>query len=73
MTIDDVSDDDKPDILVANTGSGNVGIFLNIGDGNFTSQITYSTDSNPFSVALIDVNDDDQLDIIVGHEKNAGI
>jgi hypothetical protein len=53
--------------------SGNVGIFLNMGDGEFTSQITYQTDSSPISVAVNDMNNDNYPDIIVAHMKSLGV
>ena len=35
---------DKSDIIVANSGSNNVGVLFNIGDGTFLPQTTYTTD-----------------------------
>ncbi|CAF4258355.1 unnamed protein product [Rotaria magnacalcarata] len=63
----DVNGDGKSDIIVANYGSGNVGVLLNIGNGTFTAQATYSTGSGsyPSYVAAADVNGDNKLDIIV--------
>ncbi|CAF2094493.1 unnamed protein product, partial [Rotaria magnacalcarata] len=51
---------DKPDIIVANAGSNNVGVLLNTGNGTFSAQTTYSTGSGsaPYSVVAVDVNGD---------------
>jgi hypothetical protein len=66
----DVNSDNKPDIIVANSGTGNVGVLFNCGNGTFLSQQTYSTGSSstPFSVAVVDVNSDNKPDIIVANK-----
>ncbi|CAF4662119.1 unnamed protein product [Rotaria socialis] len=73
----DVNGDGKLDIIVANYGSNNVGVLLNIGNGTFTAQTTYSTGSgsNPYYVAATDVNGDGKPDIIVANygSNNEGV
>ena len=73
----DFNSDGRVDIAVANSGASNVGIFLNNDNGDFSSQTTYftGTNSGPFSVALADLNNDDQLDIVVGNfiANNIGV
>ncbi|CAF1363042.1 unnamed protein product [Rotaria magnacalcarata] len=73
----DVNDDGKPDIIVANYGSNNVGVFLNTGNGTFSAQTNYSTGSGsgPYSVVAVDVNGDGQPDIIVANagSNNIGV
>jgi hypothetical protein len=72
-----VNSDNKPDIVVANEGSNsnNVGVLLNAGNGTFLSQTTYSTGSNPYSVAVVDVNSDNKPDIVVTNygSSNVGV
>jgi hypothetical protein len=63
----DFNNDTYPDIVVANYDSNNIGIFLGYGNGSFTKQTTYSTDSFPYSVAVGDFDNDFILDIIVDH------
>jgi hypothetical protein len=58
VTVVDVNSDNKPDIVVANEYSANVGVLLNTGTGTFLSQTTYSTGTYPYSVAVVDVNSD---------------
>jgi hypothetical protein len=65
------------DIIVANYGSNNIGVFLNTGNGMFNSQTTYSTGtlSGPYSVVAGDINGDNKPDIIVSnvYAWNVGI
>jgi predicted nucleotidyltransferase len=67
LAVADVNSDSKPDIVVAEYNSNNVGVFLNAGSGTFLAQTTYSTGvgSNPRAVAVVDVNNDNNPDIIV--------
>ena len=73
----DVNGDNKPDIIVGNSYSNNVGVFLNTGNGTFSTQTTYSTgdDSYPYSVASADMNGDNKPDIIVANPDadNVGV
>ena len=69
----DVNGDNKPDIIVANFGSNNVGVLLNAGNGTFIAQTTYSTDSGPYSVAVADVNGDNKIDIIVANHGSNNV
>ena len=75
MAAADVNGDSKPDIIVANYGTNNVGVLLNTGNGTFANQVTYSTGSSsrPYSVAAADVNGDTKLDIIVANNDAANV
>jgi hypothetical protein len=77
LTVDDINADDRLDVIVANQGTNNIGIFLGYGDGRFASVITFSTGigSQPYSVAVADFNNDGQMDIVVVNvgSKNIGI
>jgi hypothetical protein len=77
VTAVDVNSDSKPDIIIANQGTNNVGVLLNSGTGTFTAQSTYSTgtDSSPYSVTVVDVNSDSKPDIIVANydTNNVGV
>ncbi|CAF1461237.1 unnamed protein product [Adineta steineri] len=67
VTIGDFNNDKQLDIVVTISGTNNIGIFLNYGNGIFSSQITYSTGngSSPSDVAAGDFNNDGQLDVAV--------
>jgi hypothetical protein len=70
-----VNSDNKLDIVVANVGSNNVSVLVNTGNGTFLTQVTYSTGTNPQSVAVVDVNSDSKPDIIVPNQywNNIGV
>ncbi|CAF3685790.1 unnamed protein product [Rotaria socialis] len=73
----DVNGDGEPDIIVANTGSNNVGVLLNIGNGTFAAQATYSTGSgsSPYFIVVADVSGNGKPDIIVANidSNNVGV
>ena len=71
----DINSDNKPDIIVANYGTNNIGVLLNMGNGIFSRQTTYSTGSNsqPSSVITVDVNGDNKLDIVVANSNGNNI
>jgi hypothetical protein len=67
--------DNKLDIVVVNLDLNNVGVLLNKGNGTFLSQTTYSTGTQPYSVAVVDVNSDNKPDIVVANygSYNVGV
>jgi hypothetical protein len=67
LTANDIDNDGRSDIIVANSGGDNIGILFGYGDGTFANTITFSTGygSNPCSLAVADFNDDSRLDIVV--------
>jgi hypothetical protein len=75
--VGDFNNDNRLDIAVANSGTGNVGVFLGYGNGTFSSQTTYFTglDSQPYSIAVGDFDNDTRLDIAVANYgiNNVGI
>ena len=67
IAVGDLNNDNYTDIVVANTFRNSAGVFLNLGNGTFSSQKEYSTeeDSAPYFVVVADMNNDKQLDIVV--------
>ncbi|CAF5007109.1 unnamed protein product, partial [Rotaria socialis] len=55
------------DIVVANSNDKNVSVLLGYGNGFFQNQMTFSTGSGPYSVAVGDFNNDTRLDIVVAN------
>ncbi|CAF1190267.1 unnamed protein product [Rotaria sp. Silwood1] len=70
--IGDLNNDGRLDIVVANRGSGNIGIFFGYDNGTFSRQITFSigSSSRPYSVAINDFNNDSRLDIAVANFRS---
>ncbi|CAF2841430.1 unnamed protein product [Rotaria sp. Silwood2] len=77
VAVGDFNNDHRMDIIVANTGTDNVGVFLLYDNGTFASQSTYPTGygSAPRMVVVSDFNNDNQLDIAVANfgTNNIGI
>ncbi|CAF4814977.1 unnamed protein product [Rotaria sp. Silwood1] len=75
VAVGDFNNDNRMDIVVANAGTNNIGVFLANNNGTFLNQTTFSTDVYPISVAVGDFNNDTRLDIVVSnnHGNNIGI
>ncbi|CAF4317757.1 unnamed protein product, partial [Rotaria sordida] len=63
------------DIVVVNSGSDNLDVLFNTGNGTFETQITYpiGVDSFPTYVTAGDINKDNHLDIVTVNSKNNSI
>jgi hypothetical protein len=75
VAIADFNNDGWSDIIVANYGTNNFGIFLGYGTKGFGSMITYSTriNSSPYSVAIADFNSDNQSDVVITNSNSDSI
>ena len=71
----DVNNDSSLESIAANYGTNNIGVLLNVGNGTFSRQITYSTGPNcqPSFVITVDVNGDNKLDIVVASSNGNNI
>ncbi|CAF3792037.1 unnamed protein product [Rotaria socialis] len=69
FAIADLNHDQQKDIIVTNSESNSVGVFLGYGNGSFANQLTFSSGSYsyPKSVVVGDFNHDTQLDIVVAN------
>ena len=67
--VGDLNNDNKLDVIVANSGSNTIGVFLGLGFGDFADQITFSTGTGsiPYSIGLGDFNSDNRTDIAVAN------
>ena len=63
----DINNDHHIDIVVTNSGTNTIAVFIGQGNGSFGKQQTYSTGagSHPHSVAINDFNNDSYVDIVV--------
>ncbi|AMR26210.1 hypothetical protein A0257_03285 [Hymenobacter psoromatis] len=77
IVVADVNGDGRPDLLTANHASDTVGVLLGTGTGSFGAVTTYSTGANtqPYSIAVADVNGDGKLDVLMasGGNPTAGV
>lgn len=75
MAAGDVDHDNRSDIVVANSGSDNVGILLDFDGQTFNTVRNYSTGdgSVPYSIALGHLNNDSHLDIVVVNSESDNI
>ncbi len=64
----DLNGDGIADLVVANSGSNTIGVFLGSGNGTFSSQTTYAVGLNPVSLALADLNGDGKPDVVVANQ-----
>src|SRR5690349_6699400 len=69
VAVGDLNKDYLLDIVVVNSGTHTISIFMNIGNNTFAPQMILTTEkqSRPLSVALNDFNNDTYLDIAVAN------
>jgi hypothetical protein len=71
VSVADVNNDSKPDLITTNQASKNVSVLLGDGRGNFVPQITFNEDDSfSSSVRAADVNGDDKLDLIMVNQES---
>ena len=75
VAVGDFNADGRPDLAVANRGSGNVSILLGNGGGGGTFQaaVNYAVGSGPASVAVGDFNADGRPDLAVANADSNNV
>jgi hypothetical protein len=69
LALADLDGDTALDLVVGNTGSGDISVLRGNGDGTFQPERRFSTAFNANSVALADLNNDGQPDIVVAGRR----
>ncbi|RYE21969.1 MAG: T9SS type B sorting domain-containing protein, partial [Sphingobacteriales bacterium] len=64
----DIDGDGKPEVIVANDGSGNISIFRNLGNMTFAPKMDVATGGGAISLVATDINGDGALDLVVTNE-----
>ena len=76
VVIADVDEDGKPDLVVTNTGSNDISILRNtstagsITSGSFASKVDFATGTQPYFVAIGDLDGDGKPDMVVANSYN---
>ena len=76
IAIGDVNGDGKPDLLISNTGSDSISVFINtstIGNLSFNSKVDFKVGSGPVSIFLADLNGDGFPEIICANTVSNSI
>src|SRR5450432_1422163 len=73
VALADLNRDGKPDIVVSNPDSNNLGVLLGNGDGTFQNAITYDSGGHAASVVVADLNADGKLDLVAANGDNLGV
>src|SRR5262249_41375572 len=67
LTVADVNQAGKPDLVTANSNSNSVSVLLGTGDGNFAAAQSFAIGSIPSAVAVADLNSDGKLDVVTAN------
>src|SRR5207244_12659731 len=63
MTVADLNQDGKQDLILANAVDSSVSILLGNGDGTFQARMDFAAGNTPIAVAAADFNGDGKLDL----------
>jgi hypothetical protein len=75
IAVADVNADGRPDLVTANSNTGTAGVLLGRASGGFAAVQPYSTGSfsNPYAIAVADVNSDGRPDLLVADNASSTV
>ena len=76
IALADMNNDNRLDIVSANTGTNTIGILLGNGNGTFAPMVAFSTVNGklpPHSLAVGDLNNDHRSDLVVADNNDVVI
>ncbi len=73
VKICDMNEDGINDLVVANTGSNDIAILPGLGGGEFGQRRWFYNTNSPLSLAVVDFDSDQRLDILTGNLRNNNI
>jgi trimeric autotransporter adhesin len=79
VALGDIDGDGKKDMVIANQGSASVSVFRNtatsgaISSSSFAAKVDFTTGTNPFSVAIGDIDGDGKMDVVVANNSSTSI
>jgi len=73
VAIGDVSGDDIPDIVTANSLSNDISVLVGNGDGTFLAQEVFAVGTNPVALVIADVNLDGDADVLTANSDSGDL
>ncbi|MDO7877457.1 FG-GAP-like repeat-containing protein [Hymenobacter sp. ASUV-10] len=73
MVMGDITGDNRPDIVVANTTDNTVSVFPGSSTGAFGTRVDYAAGSGPLGIVLGDMNGDSRLDVVVANSTTNSV
>jgi hypothetical protein len=73
LALGDLNGDNRPELVVANSGTNNISVLLNKGDGTFQPRTNYVTGTNPASLAIADFRGVGTNDVAVANQNSNAV